>query len=883
MISTIHVLLVEDSPTDALLTEETLSVGCFRLQNSQRLEHAMGLVTANRFDVILLDLGLPDSQGLDTLRRLRSADPLVAIVVLTGKNDEDLALQALKEGAQDYLVKGQLQASSLHRVIRYAMERSATARLLRQSEERYRRVIEDQTEVVCRFTTDGTFTFVNDVYCRLFGKSQDELIGQRWQPVANPEDVVGIEARLSRMSVTNPLVVIENKVIDGTGRVLWMEFVNRGLYDLNGNLTEIQAVGRDIDGRRWAEDTLRSSEQRYRTLVAATSAIVWHTPASGEFEEEQPGWATFTGQSFEQYGGWGWLNAVHPEDRETTARVWKVAYTGRTVYLVEHRLRRASGEYRHMTVKAIPLLDPSGATREWVGLHVDVTDQKRAEELLHLRDRAIQAVKQGILITDPNQADNPIIYASPGFLQMTGYSAEEVVGRNCRFLQGVDTSAVTVARVREAVRDQRPCTEELLNYRKDGTSFWNELSLAPVTAEGSTVTHFVGVQTDVTERRRLEDQFRQSQKMDAIGQLAGGVAHDFNNLLTIINGYGNMISEEVPENSPVRQFAQEICYAGERAASLTRQLLAFSRKQVLEPKVLSLNTIVADTERMLRRLIGEDIAIVVVAAPALGQVKADPGQIEQVILNLAINARDAMPQGGRLTIETANTELSGTYTQAFPELKPGPYVMIAFTDTGTGMDEVTKARIFEPFFTTKEPGKGTGLGLATVFGIIKQSTGHVAVSSEVGLGTTFKIYLPRIHELDPASARISRQAADQGTETILLAEDEPALRALARHVLKLHGYTVLEAGSGEKSLRIAEEHPGTIHLLVTDVVMPGMSGRQLAERLAVVRPSMKVLYLSGYTDDAVVRHGVMQAETAFLQKPFTPVALAQKVWEVLHS
>jgi signal transduction histidine kinase len=386
------------------------------------------------------------------------------------------------------------------------------------------------------------------------------------------------------------------------------------------------------------------------------------------------------------------------------------------------------------------------------------------------------------------------------------------------------------------------------------------------------------------ELHKTEEQLRQAQKLEAIGSLAGGVAHDFNNLLTIINGYSEIIGSQLPADSPVRDLVREIGQAGERAASLTRQLLAFSRKQVLEPKVFNLNAIVTDTAKMLRRLIGEDIELNTTLEPGLRRVRADPGQLEQVLINLAVNARDAMPQGGKLTIETANAELHETYTHAYADLPPGPYVMMAVSDTGCGMDEATKARIFEPFFTTKGPGKGTGLGLATVYGIVKQSEGHVAVYSEPGRGTTFKIYLPVAEERVPSGkSHPGLQPARPGTETILLAEDEPALQALARHVLQSHGYTVLEAGQGDKALRIAQDYKGTIHLLVTDVVMPAMSGRQLAERLAANRPGVKVLYLSGYTDDAVVRHGVLQAETAFLQKPFTPGALAQKVREVLDS
>jgi PAS domain S-box-containing protein len=384
-------------------------------------------------------------------------------------------------------------------------------------------------------------------------------------------------------------------------------------------------------------------------------------------------------------------------------------------------------------------------------------------------------------------------------------------------------------------------------------------------------------------RKQLEDQLRQSQKMEAIGQLAGGVAHDFNNLLTIITGYSELIQSQLPPGSPALSLVTEIRQAGTRAASLTRQLLAFGRKAVLEPKALNLNTVVGDMEDMLRRMIGEDVLLTTVSDPNLGTVRADPGQVEQILMNLAVNARDAMPRGGRLTIETTNAELDVSYTQAFADVQPGHYVMLAVSDTGVGMDEATLGHIFEPFFTTKEPGKGTGLGLAVVHGIVKQSGGHVAVYSEPGRGTSFKIYLPRVEMPVTGRTHFMAAKAPVGTETILVAEDEAAVRALARHVLKMHGYTVLEAGHGREALRVAAEHAGPIHLLVTDVIMPGMGGRQLTDQLAAIRPETKVLYLSGYTDDAVVRHGVLQAEAAFLQKPFSPTALALKVREVLDK
>jgi len=382
---------------------------------------------------------------------------------------------------------------------------------------------------------------------------------------------------------------------------------------------------------------------------------------------------------------------------------------------------------------------------------------------------------------------------------------------------------------------------------------------------------------------RSEEQLRQAQKMEAIGGLAGGVAHDFNNLLSIILSYSDMLASSLKPSDPMRADLGEINKAGLRAADLTRQLLAFSRQQVLLPRIVDLNAICSGMEKMLRRVIGEDVELASRAAPALGKILADPGQLEQVIMNLAVNARDAMPSGGKLTIETAEVELDEAYASEHAGVTPGVHVMLAVSDTGIGMGQATQARMFEPFFTTKEPGKGTGLGLATVFGIVRQSGGTIWVYSELGAGTTFKVYFPTATQasIPPPSVPPPDVHTLHGSETILLVEDDEGVRVLARTILRKYGYNALDAQSGGDAFLLCEQHAAPIHLLLTDVVMPRMSGRQLAERLLSIRPQMKVLYMSGYTDDAVVRHGILESTIAFLQKPIMPHALARKVREVL--
>ncbi|MGH9750263.1 MAG: response regulator [Candidatus Polarisedimenticolia bacterium] len=430
---------------------------------------------------------------------------------------------------------------------------------------------------------------------------------------------------------------------------------------------------------------------------------------------------------------------------------------------------------------------------------------------------------------------------------------------------------------------------EVQVLKRDGVPIWvrhNARRLVDATG----AIFYEGVLEDVTEKKateealaQSEERLRQSQRIEAVGRLAGGIAHDFNNLLTVITGHAELLLSRAPAGDRTRKDLDEIRKAGERAATLTRQLLAFSRKQVLQPRVVNLNGVVQDMLKMLRRLIGEDIELATLLPADLGRTKVDPGQLEQVIMNLAVNSRDAMPRGGTLTLETGNAELDAQFARVHPPTVPGRYVVLAVTDTGVGMDKETRARVFEPFFTTKEPGKGTGLGLATVYGIVKQSGGYVWVESEPGRGTVFTIYLPRVDEAADHAAAAGPAVSGPGTETVLVLEDEPTLREVVRQSLESRGYKVLLAESGAEALAICASHPGPIHLMVADVVLPVMDGRATADRAVPLRPELRVLYMSGYTDEAILHHGVLDPGVAFLHKPFTPDALLTKVREVLGS
>lgn len=514
-------------------------------------------------------------------------------------------------------------------------------------------------------------------------------------------------------------------------------------------------------------------------------------------------------------------------------------------------------------------------------------ERQRAEEELRKLSQAVAQSANMIVITD---IQGRIEYANPRFTETTGYTLDEALGQTTQMLKSGHTPPEVYQQLWETITAGKEWRGEFYNKKKNSELYWESASISPIKNADGVITHFLAVKEDITERKRaeetqakLEDQLRQAQKMESIGRLAGGVAHDFNNMLTVIQGYCALMQDQIPAGDPLLADLNQIRRASERASTLTRQLLAFSRQQVLAPTVLDLNELVANLQKMLGRLIGEDITLSTVLQPGLWSIIADPGQMEQVIMNLVVNARDAMPTGGQIILETDNVYIDANYAQTHLEVPIGPCVLLVITDTGHGMDKPTLARIFEPFFTTKEQGKGTGLGLATVYGIVKQSGGHITVYSEPGQGTTFKIYLPATESpATPLTPPPTQPSARAGTETILLVEDDEMVRHLVHRELQAEGYTVMEASSGDKALALVKQHEGEIDLLLTDVVMPYMSGRELAQQLKELYPQVKVLFISGYTSDSVVRRGLLTAEIEFLPKPFSLGKLASKIREVLE-
>ena len=576
---------------------------------------------------------------------------------------------------------------------------------------------------------------------------------------------------------------------------------------------------------------------------------------------------------------------IHPDDR---ARVKKAAEDARSSGIgktMEYRLRHKNGAWLVLESTSSVIRNDRGEPEKLIIVNRDVSERKRAEEALRRSEVGFRSVVEdapyGIYRASPA---GRLLQVNPALQKMLGYELkEELLQRDMpseifRHPGEYQRFAELLARTVES-KDV-----EMEWKRRDGTPITVHCSGRRVNDENGSPAYFEVFAEDVTEKRVLEKQLRMAQKMEAIGRLSGGIAHDFNNLLGVIIGYSRVLKRELGTNRALCEHALEIEKAGQRAASLTKQLLAFSRQQVLTPAILNLNTLASDMEKMLPQLLGEDIEVSMVLNPELGNVKADQSQIEQVIMNLAVNARDAMPAGGKLKIETTNAELDQAYVWDHPGSKAGSYVLLAVTDTGTGMDAATLTHIFEPFFTTKELGKGTGLGLATVYGIVKQSNGYVSLDSAPGRGTSFQVYLPR-YAGPPAVDELKPESADnlRGTETILLVEDSEPLRKLAKTYLESSGFHVLSAESGEDALEVARRSGATFDLLLTGVVMPGMNGRVLAEHMLLRQPEMKVLYMSGYTDSFIAGHGVLDPGTHLLHKPFIEEVLIRKVRDVLDG
>ena len=655
-------------------------------------------------------------------------------------------------------------------------------------------------------------------------------------------------------------------------------------YVLKDKLARLpMALEREIRDSNLRTD-YRQQERRFRALIEKSSEAIVLSDLAGMIVYASSAASVLYGRRRAELIGQRAMDLVHPDDREVLQGLRLRAHQGEALSGESFRIVRRDGTVRWVEFSATNLLDDPAVCAIVANLR-DITERKTAADALRASEsRFARLAESGVLGVLTADLHGNIAEVNQAYATMVGYSREELMSGTIKWADLIppDHSDRIRAAIEHLAQHGAVPPFETATIRKDGVRVPMLIGVAVLE-----LPMYIAFSIDLTERvraehalRAAEDQLRQAQKMEAVGRLAGGIAHDFNNILSIIVGYAEMLQEELASGDPRRDDASQILDASKRATSLTRQLLMFSRQQVIEPKVLDLDDVIANMKKMMHRVVGEDVELRADRSQALGRIVADPSSIEQVVMNLVVNARDAMPTGGALTIATGDVELGPEYVTRHIVAHPGNYVRVSVTDTGTGMDAATRARIFEPFFTTKAKEKGTGLGLSTVFGIVHQAGGGIEVESELGAGTTFRIYLPRV-EADPTADHASDIGAAKGTETILLLEDDQQVRAVAHTILTRLGYRVIEAATAADAIALCEHHDGTIDLMLSDVVMPHMSGPEVASRIAHLRPDMKVLFMSGYTDDAVVRHGVTTSQIALVQKPFSPVSLTHKIREVL--
>jgi PAS domain S-box-containing protein len=926
------ILVVDDEAELKNVLVDALSAQGYEVAGFTSGEPALAALREQPYDILLTDLMMPGIDGITLVQESMQIDPNLVCIMMTGQGTIQTAVSAMKVGAFDYVLKPfRLQTmlpvmtramNTRHLLLENVQLREAVA--IHQLSETIAFTLDPQTVLskladaallqsqadevsVLLPTNRGDEFYVAAVR----GEKRERLLGERvpfghsissWVARQHTPVILNGEVVDDRFvalwprpdissSVSIPMLVAKNLV-----GVLNLNVVDRPrpftLGQMKG-LTILAGTAASALESASLHMQVQQAEKNYRSIFENAVEGIFRSTPDGKFITVNPALAQILGyespqdvmESFTDIGRQ--LDAGPLLSAEVRATVQR----GDVVRGLEFEAYRKDRRKIWLSLNVRNIRDENGKEICIEGTLADITDRKRAEEALReSEERYRDLVENAHDIIYSHDLEGNYTSINKAGEQITGYTREEALALNL-----VDTIAPEfMDKGREMLRrklaGERVTAYETEIIAKDGRRVAVEANTKLVRLDGVPVG-VQGIARDITERKRMEkalreseEQLRQSQKMEAIGQLAGGVAHDFNNLLTAIIGYSSLAMRRLSEDHPVQSYLEEIKKGGDRAANLTRQLLAFGRKQLLQPLLLDLNDVVRDMQKMLKLLIGEDIQLVAKLNPDLHRIKADPGQVEQVLVNLVVNARDAMPKGGTITIETSNVELDAAYAGKHIGLTPGDYAMLAISDTGVGMDHATQDHIFEPFFTTKEKGKGTGLGLSTVYGIVKQSGGNISVYSEPDKGTTFKVYLPQIDAKVESSVIPSGESIVRfGTETVLLVEDEDMVRNLAAQLLKESGYHVLEANGGEEALGICKEHKETIDLLITDVVMPKMSGKDVADQLKTFHPETRVIFMSGYTDEAIVHHGIVDSDIAFIQKPFSEKALAQKIRDVLDA
>jgi two-component system cell cycle sensor histidine kinase/response regulator CckA len=884
----LRVLHLEDSPRDAEVVRHQLesgSVSCDILvvNSKDRFEAAL---TQESFDLILSDYAVPGYDGVAALKHALLVQPGVPVIIISGTVGEEEGVRCLHLGATDYLLKDRLD-----RLVP-AVERAIQEVEVRRTRKAAEAALVDLRDavnlhaIVAITDTLGTITFVNDKFCDVSGYSRAELVGQ--------DDRLVNSGHHSKEFMRDLWATIEggrpwhgeikNKAKNGS--FYWLDTTIVPFLNDDGTPRQYMAISGVITERKEAELAVRNERDRAQGYLDTAEVILLKLDTDGRIALMNRYGCSVLGWPADELLGRDWVETCLPARIQGALRQKFHNLLRGDLSIVENPILTRSGEERLIEWRNTVLRDDEGQVVGTLSSGTDITERSLAVEALRTAEERTRFVLQNanVGVWDMDYTTGVLRWSETMEAQY-GLLPGTFGGTFDAFVERIhpDDRAIVLEAIGKAMTSGVDFSVLNRTIWLDGTVRWLSGVGRILLGERNEPVRAVGISLDVTERRTLEQQFQQAQKMEAVGQLAGGVAHDFNNLLTVVLGFCELLLADLDPSDPRLTDIGEIQKAATRAAGLTRQLLAFSRKQIIEPTRLNLNLVVTDMQTMLRRLIREDVTIVLGLLPEVAPVKADRGEVEQVVMNLAVNARDAMPQGGTLTIATANVDLDEHYAKTHVAVKAGPYVALTVTDTGTGMTPEVQARLFEPFFTTKEPGKGTGLGMATVYGIVTRSGGSVGVDSEVGRGTSFKVYFPRADGAEPvmdAPALPPRPRA--GTQTVLLVEDEEGLRELAKRLLLRQGYTVVAARDADEALRLFDENP-SIDVLLTDVVMPGASGPELVGQLVARRPGLKVIYMSGYTDEAIVQHGLLNPGIAFLHKPFSSDTLGRKIRDVLDG
>lgn len=877
----LRVLAVFEDLTELALPLIELARGGYEVQKdvAQTRNEFVVRLRGGTYDVILAHGALVEWTPMDLLSTIEQME-LDIPVIITAPRGDDTGVDLIRAGAADYVVNEDLRRLPV-----------AVGRAI--SERRVRRERMDVDALIAKLTTavdqspasviftdvSGRIEYVNRRFTEITGYAFREAVGRTPRLLSSGHNPASVYAEMWKTIRHGDVWRGDLKNRKRTGELYWDSVSISPVRDGEGVITHFLGVQEDITERKAGEQKIRDSEERLRQLADNVHEVFFVTSVSlREMLYISPGYERIWGRTCQSLydNPQSFIDAIPREDQETLFAHVAAMQKGESPEPIEYRVVRPDGSVRWVLVNGAPIKDASGVVYRLSGSALDVTDRRATADALKKSEMRFRLLTEASFDGVVTVVDGTITEANPGLADMLGYSLDELIGHPA--VDIVDEESREL--VKAQIAGERGGIYEFIARHKNGQKKIIEAAAKPYLFDGQKGR--ITALRDITEKRNLENQFRQAQKMEAVGRLAGGVAHDFNNLLTVIMTYSELVAEELGVESPCHEDLEEIIKASKAGASLTKQLLAFSRQQVIDPRLVVLNDVVANADKMLRCLIGEDIELVSSLSEVPCPVLIDPGQLEQVIMNLAVNARDAMRTGGKLTLETRIVELDATDAANHWPAVAGQFALLSVTDTGCGMDAETRARIFEPFFTTKGVGEGTGLGLATVYGIVKQSGGFIWVYSEPGLGTTFKLYFPVAENGARSEPAAVERKAITGTETVLLVEDSQPVRSAARQILQRCGYRVLEASSGEAALAIAKKRR-RIDLLLTDVVMPRLSGRLLAEKFVELRPNARVLFMSGYTDDAVVRHGILQSGIRFLQKPFMGPALAAKVRDALDG